>query len=172
MNRTLLSIAAILAFVLPGSAQQIPHTEATALTGAPIVVPVPSGTKPLLVLIAFSHKGGDEIAAWNKKFKTVYETDPRIDYVELADFEGVPSFIMTMILHGMRRSVHEPESSHLAPFFSQDDAWKKLVAFKDSSIAYVVLADPTGHVLWQTTGPPTDEKAAELETAVAAAASH
>jgi hypothetical protein len=151
---------------LSAAAQQIPHTEAKSLTNQPIVVPVSGATKPLLVIIAFSSKGGDDSQAWNKAFHMRYETDPRIDYVELADFQGVPSFIMGMILHGMRRSVQEPEKSHLAPFFSQEDAWKKVVSFKDPKVAYVVLADPPGHVVWQTTGPASDQKVAALEAAI------
>ncbi len=163
--RILLVLAASV-LALSAAAQQIPHTEAKSLTNQPIVVPVPGATKPLVVIIAFSAKGGDDSGAWNKAFHTRYETDPRIDYVELADFQGVPSFFMGMILHGMRRSVQEPERSHLAPFFSQEDTWKKVVSFKDPKVAYVLLADPSGHVVWQTTGPASEEKVAALETAI------
>lgn len=151
---------------LPCLAQQIPHTEAKSLASQSIVVPVPGATKPLLVIIAFSREGGNDSGAWNKAFHLRYETDPRIDYVELADLQGVPSFILGMILHGMRRSVQEPEKSHLAPFFSQEDLWKKLVSFKDPKVAYVVLADASGRVVWQTTGPASDQKVAALETAI------
>jgi len=164
--RQRIALAVTLLFAVPCFAQQIPHTEAKSLTNQPIVVPLPGATKPLVVLIAFSSKGGDDSQAWNKAFHMRYETDPRIDYVELADFEGVPSFVMGMILHGMRRSVPEPEKSHLAPFFSQEDAWKKVVSFKDPKVAYVLLADPSGRVVWQTTGPVSDQKVAALEAAI------
>jgi hypothetical protein len=164
--RQRIALAIFVLFALPCLAQQIPHTEGTSLTNQPIIVPVPSSNKPLVVVIAFSSKGGDDSGAWNKAFHQRYEKDPRIAYVELADFQGVPSFIMKMILHGMRRSVQEPEKSHLAPFFSGEDAWKKLVAFKDTKIAYVLLSDPSGHVVWQTAGPASEEKVAALEAAI------
>lgn len=95
-----------------------------------------------------------------------YETDPRIDYYELTDFQGVPSFVMKMILHGMRRSVKEPERSHFAPLYTNENDWEKLVDYKASNIAYLVLADPGGQVVWQTHGPAGDAKAANLEAAV------
>lgn len=171
MRRIPIALAATF-IALPCFAQQIPHTEAKSLANQAIVVPVPASSKPLVVIIAFSSKGGDDTGAWNKAFHMRYENDPRIDYVELADFQGVPSFIMGMILHGMRRSVQEPEKSHLCPFFSQEDAWKKLVGFKDPKVAYVLLADPQGHVVWQTSGPASDEKVAALEAAVADFVSH
>jgi hypothetical protein len=159
-------VLAVMVLSLSAAAQQVPHTEAKSLTNQPIVVPVTGATKPLVVIIAFSSKGGDDSGAWNKAFHMRYETDPRIDYVELADFQGVPSFVMGMILHGMRRSVREPEKSHLAPFFSQEDTWKKVVSFKDPKVACVLLADPSGRIVWQTTGPASDQKVAALETAI------
>lgn len=172
MFRLCLVLVAAAGFAISAAAQQIPHTEAKSLTDRPIVVPVPGATKPLVVIIAFSSKGGDDSGAWNKAFHLRYETDPRIDYVELADFQGVPSFVMGMIMHGMRRSVHEPEKSHLAPFFSQEDTWKRVVSFKDPKVAYVLLADPSGRIVWQTSGPASDAKVAALEAAITDLVSH
>ncbi len=59
----------------------------------------------------------------------------------VAEFQGVPSFVMTMILRGMRRAIQEPERSHFATFFSGKEEWKKLVNYSDPKSAYVVLAD-------------------------------
>ena len=64
--------------------------EVTTLTNRHVVLPVPAGSRPLLVLVTFSHKGSDDAAAWNKLVRFRYETDPRVDYCEPADFEGVP----------------------------------------------------------------------------------
>jgi hypothetical protein len=165
-SRLLILTVAVIVATLQGLAQQIPATQVTTLDDKRITLPVPGSKKPLLALVAFSRKGGDDTAAWNQHFKTNYEIDPRIDYVELADLQGVPSFVVSMIVHGMRRSVHEPERSHLAPFFSREDEWKKLVAETDPSMTYVVLANSGGHVVWQSYGPATDDKAAALESAI------
>jgi len=73
---------------------------------------------------------------------------------------------MKMIMHGLRRSVPEPERSHFAPFYADEDRWKKLVSFDDPKIAYVVLAHPNGDVIWQTRGPSSDALTAEVETAI------
>jgi hypothetical protein len=160
----------VLAFALaafPLCAQQIPHTDVATLSNTHVVVPAPGGTKPILVVIAFSHTGGNDTGVWNKRFQPLYEKNPRVDYLELADFQGVPSFIMKMILHGMRRSVQEPEKSHLAPFYSGEESWKQLIGTVDKNLAYVLLADPSGHVVYQTHGPATDAKAAEVLAALA-----
>lgn len=152
--------------------QQIPRTDVTTLTGARVALPEAAKGKPLLLLLTFSHKASDDLAAWNKHFKIAYATDPRIEYFELADFQGVPPFVVKMILHGMRRSVHEPERSHLASFDTHEEDWKKLVNYGDAKVTYAALADGSGHVVWQTHGPATDEKAGELESAIVKLQSH
>jgi hypothetical protein len=166
MSRVLLALAFAFA-ALPLCAQQIPHIDVTTLSNGHVVLPVPGSRKPIVIVIAFSSKGGDDAGAWNKHFQPLYTKDSRFDYIELADFQGVPSFIMKMILHGMRRSVQEPEKSHLAPFFAAENDWQTLVGVNDKKIAYVLLADPSGHVLWQTHGPASDEKAADLKAHLA-----
>lgn len=156
-----------------GIAQQIPRMQVTTLTGVQFVVPKePTSDKPVLLMLSFSHKADDDLKAWNKHYKTIYENDPRLDYYEFADFQGVPSFVMKFILHGMRRSVQEPERSHFAPFYSQEQDWKKLVGYSDPKLGYLILTDGTGHVLFQINGPASDAKAQELEAAVKKARTH
>ena len=139
-------------------AQQIPKTELTTLDGVRLVIPKDANSKPLLLLLTFSHKGADDAAAWNKQFKAAYASDRRIDYYELSDFQGVPPFVMKMILHGMRRSVKEPERARSAPFYTQEENWKSLVHYDDPKIGYLLLT--------QTRGPANEPKAAELEKAI------
>jgi hypothetical protein len=147
--------------------QTVPRTQITTLTGQSVTFPKIGGEKPLLLLLSFSHQGSDDMTGWNKHFKVPYASDGRVDFYELADFQGVPSFIMRMILHGTRRSVQEPERSHFAPIYADEDKWKKLVNFDDSKIVYIVLANEKGAVVWQTRGPASEAGAAGLEAAVA-----
>jgi hypothetical protein len=172
LRRCSLVALALIALAPHGRAQQIPSTSIDTLSGGHVVVPVPASTKPLIVLISFSHKGGDDAEAWNKLFKVPYETDHRVDYCELADFQGVPSLIMKMILHGMRREVHEPEKSHLGLLYAHEEDWKKLVSYQSPDVTYVLVASPDGRVVWQTHGPATAAKAAQLEDTVNGLASH
>lgn len=164
MPRSLLALALALA-ALPASAQQIPHIDVTTLSNGHVVLPAPGSSKPILVVVAFSSKGGDDNAAWDKRFQPIYTKDARFDCIELADLQGVPAFIAKMIVNGMRHSAHEPGKSHLAPFFGVGD-WKTLVGERDKNIGYVLVADPSGHIVFQTHGPATDAKAAEALAAI------
>jgi hypothetical protein len=158
----LLLIAASTAF-----AQTLPPLQAKTLDGAPVVLPGEGRTKPLLLLLGFAHKSDDDFKKWAERARTPYVSASRIDYYELIDLQGVPSIINKMILHGMRGEVKEPRRSHFATFYQHDAEWKMLVKYSDPNVAYVVLADPQGHVVWQSKGPADEAKALELESEIA-----
>ena len=146
-------------------AQQVPVTHATALDKSVVSFPGNAG-KPLVLLISFSHKGEKECDSWNHRLKPDYIHESRVDYYELADFEGVPSFVMSFILHGMRRKISKDEHAHFVPFYSGEAQWKQLVAYSSPEDAYLVVADAAGHVLWQEHGPLSNVKYSELQAVV------
>jgi len=147
-------------------AQQVPVTHARALDKSAVTLPQSKQGKPLILLISFSHKGEKECDRWNQRLKPAYMHESKVDYYELADFEGVPSFVMSFILHGMRREIPRDEHSHFVPFYSGEAEWKKLVAYSSPEDAYLVVADAAGHVLWQGHGPLSDSKYSELQAVV------
>lgn len=167
MRRLKRLLIASFIITLPCVAQDVPATTATALDGTKIAFPRPESRKPLLVMIGFSHKSDDDFKRWNQQMLSPYWSDSRLEYYELADLQGVPSFIMKMILHGMRREIHGAEQSHFAPFTAKEEEWKKAAGYSPSVNSYIVLADASGHIVWQTSGPPDEQKMSGLKQALA-----
>lgn len=147
-------------------AQQVPATHATTLDKSVVIFPESEAGKPLILLISFSHKGEKECDNWNQRLKGAYMHESRVDYYELADFEGVPSFVMRFVLHGMRREIPKDEHAHFVLLSSGEAEWKKLVAYSSPKDAYLVVADAAGNVLWQEHGPLSDAKYSELQAVV------
>jgi len=147
-------------------AQQIPVTQARAIDKSVVTFPRSDNGKPLLLLISFSHKGEKQCDRWNERLKPAQMSDPRVFYYELADFQGVPSFVMRFVLHGIRRKIPKDEWSHFVPFYADEEAWKKLVNYSAPEDAYLVVADAAGRVLWQAHGAPTDQNYAELQLVI------
>jgi hypothetical protein len=151
----------------PCLAQNVPPTKATTLDGSAVAFPKPASHKPLLVMVGFSRRSSEDFKVWNQRALSPYLTDARVDDYELADLQGVPSFVRTMILHGMRRAVPKAEHSQFAPLTAGEDEWKKTVGYSASKDTYLILAEPSGHVVWQTSGVPDDQKVAALKQALA-----
>jgi len=144
--------------------QSIPQTQEKALDGS--AVNIPNNGKSLLLVIGFTHKSDKQCDGWNQKLKSAYLHNPRVAYYEMADFQGVPSFVMWMISHGLRRKIPKDEQSYFVPFFHHEDEWKKLTDYSVPEDAYVIVAAADGRILWQTHGPQTDAKYAELQRSI------
>jgi hypothetical protein len=123
--------------------------------------------KPLLLMIGFSHKSSGDFEGWNKQALSPYLSDPHLAYYELADLQGLPSFVKPMVLHGMRREIHGIERAHFVPFYAGEDEWKKAVSYSSSANTYLVLANSSGHIVWRTQGTADAEKISSLRAALA-----
>jgi hypothetical protein len=149
------------------AAQQVPVTHAKALDDSVVSFPQSGSAKPLLLVLGFSHKSEKQCDNWNDRLRPSFMKDARVSYYEMADFQGVPSFVMRMILHGIRKKIPNDEHGHFVPLYSDEAEWKKLVGYSAPDGAYVVLADATGHVLWQAHGEPTDAEFSNLKAEIA-----
>lgn len=164
--RALLVAVLVVVLVGDGRAQLVPRTRAVTLDKSVVTFPPSEYGKLLLLLISFSHKGERECDQWNQRLKPAYLHHAHVDYYELADFEGVPSFIMHMILHGLRRQVPRDEQAHFVLMYSNEAEWKKLVGYSRPEDAYVVVADSGGRVWWQGHGAGTDAQYSGLQAAI------
>lgn len=147
--------------------QQIPATQAKTLDGTAVSFPDATTGKPLLFVIGFSHKGGEQCREWNKQLAPLYLKDAHVLYYEAAVLAGVPSLVMKMILHGMRKDIPGDEQSRFVLLESNEQAWKTVVDYSAPDDAYVIVANPSGYVAWQTHGAVNDAQVAALQSAVA-----
>lgn len=159
----------VIAGVFPAASHgpQIPATQAKTLDGTAVSFPDGATGKPPLFVIGFSHKGGEQCRAWNKQLAPLYLKDTRVLYYEAAVLVGVPSLVMKMILHGMREDIPSEEQSRFVLLENNDQAWKTVVNYSAPDDAYVIVANPRGHVAWQTHGAVNDAQVAALQSAVA-----
>jgi hypothetical protein len=149
------------------SAQSIPAVKAKALDHSEITLPNPVSQQTLILVVGFSKKSGELCQVWGKKISTDYHADGRISYFIVPVLQSAPSLVRPMILHGMRKGVPAQELPHFVPLYSNESEWKKLVNFSAPDDAYLIVATPDGHPVWQAHGPYSDAIYADLKKSVA-----
>jgi hypothetical protein len=126
------------------------------LADTDIVLPQPGGTQIVILVLGFSHKGGEKCAPWGKRLSSDFQSEAYVTYYQLPVLQGAPSFVRPMILRGMRKDLPAEQQAHFIPILDHEDEWKKLVSFSAPDDAYILVTDPHGRVAWQTHGPLTD----------------
>jgi hypothetical protein len=157
MRRIVLSFLFLsLALSTAANAQSIPPIKAKTLANTEIVLPQPSGTQILVLVLGFSHKSSENCAPWGKRLSADFRSDTRVTHYQLPVLQGAPSLVRPMILRGMRKDMPSDQQAHFIPILDHEEEWKKLVNFSAPDDAYILLTDPRGHVAWQMHGPLTD----------------
>jgi hypothetical protein len=149
------------------SAQSIPAIKAKALDNSEIILPSPGSQQFLLLIVGFSQKSGKLCEVWSKKISADYHADTRIAYFSLPVLQSAPSLVRPLIVYGLRKGVPAQELRRFIPLYSNESDWKKLVNFSTPDDAYLIVATPDGHLLWQVHGPYSDAIYADLQKSVA-----
>ncbi len=169
MARTfrILSTACALSLVVFAQVgQTLPRLEGTTLNDQKIVLPDAARYHAFVLIFGFSHKSADQTEAWEKRISKDYSTQTAVGYFEVPELQGVPGFVKSMILHGMRREVPASEHAHFMPIYQHEQELKKLVGFSKDEDAYVVVANSNGRIVWQTHGAVSDAGYAAMVQAV------
>src|SRR5215831_735368 len=148
-------------------AQSIPIIRAKALDDSEITLPSPGSHQFLILVVGFSQKSGKLCEVWGKQISSVYRTDARIAYFILPVLQSAPSLVRPLIVPGMRKGVPAQEHRRFVPLYSNESDWKKLVNFSAPDDAYLIIATPDGHPVWQAHGPYSDAIYADLKKSVA-----
>ena len=149
------------------SAQSIPAIKAKALDNSEITLPSPGSQQFLILIVGFSQKSGKLCEVWGKQISADYHTDARIAYFILPVLQSAPSLVRPLIVHGMHKGVPAQELRRFVPLYSNESDWKKLVNFSAPDDAYLIIATPDGHPVWQAHGPYSDAIYADLKKSVA-----
>src|SRR5262249_39154921 len=145
----------------------IPAVKAKALDNSEITLPNPDSRQVLILMVGFSHKSGDLCKVWGRKISADFHADARIAYFTIPVLQSAPSLVRPMIAHGMRKDVPAQELGRFIPLYSNESDWKKVVNFSAPDDAYLIVATPDGHPVWQAHGPFSDSSYADLKESVA-----
>lgn len=152
---------------IPCRAQTIPAVKAKALDDSEVTLPKAGGQGLLILVVGFSHKSGDNCTPWSKRLAADYSADSHVEYYSVPVLASAPSFVRPMILHGMRKGLTDAQKAHFVPVYDHESEWKQVVNYSAPDDAYIVIAGPDGHVLWETHGTWNDSAYAELKAQVA-----
>ncbi len=144
----------------------MPKIEGESLAGHPVVLPDAAAGKIAVLIFGFSRASKGPTGDWEKKLSADFSSQPAFTLYQLPVLEDVPRFIRGMVISSMKKGVAENRRDHFVPILQGEAALKKLVNYKESDDAYLVILDFDGNIAAQMHGPLTDASYSQLRDKV------
>lgn len=135
-----------------GLSQPLPTLRGEYLSGRKAELPKDASGKMALLLMGFSYQSRFAVEAWTKRFREDFEKDTRVTFYEIPMIGGMARMGKWFIDSGMRRGTPKSDHENVITVYGGTDVWKKSLNVGDESLAYLILLDPTGRIVWRHDG--------------------
>jgi hypothetical protein len=147
----LMTDPAAAATILPGA--ELPALRGELLSGRKIVLPDSARGSPMLLLLGFTYESRHDVEAWAERFRRDFGSDSKLRCYEIPVIGGAASLARPFIDHGMRRGTPRELHDRVITVYRDAGAWKRWVGFSEPNVAYLLLVDTEGRVVWRAQGP-------------------
>ena len=118
------------------------------------------------MLFGFTYQSRFAVEAWTKRFRADFEKNPQVTFYEIPMIGGMARLGKWFIDSGMRRGTPKTDHENVITVYGGTDPWKQRMAFSDAKMAYLILLDASGKVVWKHAGSFEPEQYKTLSTRV------
>jgi hypothetical protein len=160
----LLACFLLVAIASAQTIQQLPAITGENLAGSKVALPDAAKGKVAVLIFGFTKASKTATSAWADQIFSEFGTQNGFALYQLPVLESVPGFVRGMVISSMKKGVRENMRDRFVPVLHGEAELKKLVSYKESDDAYLVLLDPTGQIVEQKHGPFRDTAYAQWRT--------
>ncbi len=146
--------------------QPMPRIEGESLSGQEVVLPDSVSGKVAILILGFTKASKTQCGAWADKLYRDSSKQEGVEVYQLPVLEDVPRFVRGMVISGIRKGTAENRRDHFVPILQNEAELKRLVSYKEESDAYLILLDPTGKIVGQFRGSPSEPAYSELSSEI------
>lgn len=162
----LMSASVLLGAMAAQSVQPIPRIEGESFADQKVVLPDAARGKVAVLIFGFTKASKEPTSGWAKKLQAEFGMRSGFVLYQLPVLESVPRLMRGMVISSIKKGVSENMRAHFVPILQYEAELKKLVSYKASDDAYLVVLDPNGQAVLQTSGPFNESAYGEFRTHV------
>jgi hypothetical protein len=111
-----------------------------------------------LLLLGFTYESRHDVEAWAERFRRDFGPDSKIVCYEIPVIGGAARLARPFIDGGMRRGTPRALHDRVITVYRDAGEWKQRVGFSERDVAYLLLVDGEGRVVWRVQGPFGEER--------------
>lgn len=159
--RPLIAALLLAASLLPGRAfasplragDPLPALVGRNLLGERVELPRAAAGRHTLLLLGFSYESRHAVGAWGVRFRQEFGADSLLACYELPMMSGFGARLgRPFIEGGMRGGTPAPLHRNVVVVWNEVGAWKRRLEVRDTDLAYLLLVDRAGRLVWSGTG--------------------
>jgi hypothetical protein len=132
---------------------ELPQLRGKRLSGRKIVLPDSVRGSNALLLLGFTYQSRHDVGAWAERFRRDFGSDTALAYFEIPVIGGAGRLARPFINRGMRRGTPRELHDHVITVYGGAGDWKRHVGYLERDVAYLLLLDPAGRLIWRANGP-------------------
>jgi hypothetical protein len=136
---------------------ELPKLRGELLSGRRIVLPDSARGSGALLLLGFTYESRHDVEAWAARFRHDLGPDSKVLCFEVPMISGVARLARPFIDGGMRRGTPLALHERVMTVYGETGKWKQRVGFSEPDVAYLLLVDGEGRLVWRAQGPFGEE---------------
>lgn len=144
----------------------MPRIEGESFAGRRVVFPDAASGKLAVLILGFSKGSKGPTSAWGEKIGAEFGSQPGFELYQLPVLEDVPRLLRGMVISGIKKGVKENVRDHFVPIVQGEVSLKKLVGYKETNDAYMIILDRSGQIVGQMHGEFSEALYAQFEAQV------
>jgi hypothetical protein len=136
----------------------LPALRGELLSGRKIALPDRSLNSLALLMLGFTYDSRHDVEAWADRFRRDFASDTAVTYFEVPVIGGVGRLARPFIDRGMRRGTPREFHDHVITQYRNAGAWKRRVGYSEPDVAYLLLLDRDGRLVFRTQGPLVEDR--------------
>jgi hypothetical protein len=134
----------------------MPSMRGELLDGRKVTLPDSTHHAGALLVMGFSYESRHDVEAWVARYRRDFGSDTSLRWFEIPIIGGASRLARPFIDSGMRRGTPRELHGNVITLYRDSRLWKERMACADPDVAYLLLIDGAGRVVWRGHGPLTD----------------
>jgi hypothetical protein len=131
----------------------LPALRGELLSGGKVTLPDSSLGSAALLMLGFTYDSRHDVEAWAERFRGDFAADTTVTFFEVPVIGGAGRIARPFIDRGMRRGTPRELHDHVITVYRNAGEWKRRVGFSEPDVAYLLLVDRAGRLIFNAHGP-------------------
>lgn len=147
--------------------EPFPTISGTLLTGEELTVPEDLLGSVSVLLLGWDYAARLQVEEWTRYLGDTFAGYPEMAVLIMPMIDGAGRLLRGVINASMQRGTPEAEQSHVLTVFGDLRALRRRLGVDDARRVQVFVLGRTGRVAWHADGPPSEERKAAFNEALA-----